>query len=148
MIKKVFLYALGSATFVLFIQLTWYFFMVNSYHPEVTVLLLGAGFLTAGYFVSKSLMPAILPANAPPDLPDNLSLPEIKLPSDAELSAAETEILQYLAAGLSNAEIADKRSVSLNTVKTHVSKIYQKLGVKSRSQAIALLHKQQIETKV
>ncbi|MBY8961287.1 response regulator transcription factor [Flavobacterium sp. D11R37] len=52
------------------------------------------------------------------------------------LSPRETEVLELLATGLSNAEIAGKLFVSLNTVKTHTSKLYEKLEVKRRTQAV------------
>ena len=53
------------------------------------------------------------------------------------LSDREKEVLQNLAEGLSNREIAQKLNVSLSTVKTHTRNIYGKLGVNSRTQAIA-----------
>ena len=52
------------------------------------------------------------------------------------LSPRETEVLELMATGLSNAEIAGKLFVSLNTIKTHSSKVYEKLEVKRRTQAI------------
>lgn len=52
------------------------------------------------------------------------------------LSNRELEVLQLMAAGLSNQEIADKLFVSLNTIKTHSSNVYAKLEVKPRTQAI------------
>ena len=57
-------------------------------------------------------------------------------PADA-LSERELEVLALLAAGLSNAEIAERLVVSLNTVKTHTRTIYGKLHVASRTQAVA-----------
>lgn len=56
--------------------------------------------------------------------------------SDFGLSKREIEVLQYIAAGLSNDEISDKLFVSNNTVKTHIKNIYSKLDVKNRIQAI------------
>lgn len=53
------------------------------------------------------------------------------------LSERELEVLQCLAEGLSNREIARRLTVSLSTVKTHTRNIYGKLGVNSRTQAIA-----------
>ena len=53
------------------------------------------------------------------------------------LSTREQEVLELLAAGLSNAEIADQLVVTVGTVKTHMKSIYSKLGVHSRTQAIA-----------
>ncbi|NNF99609.1 MAG: hypothetical protein HKM93_09545 [Desulfobacteraceae bacterium] len=51
------------------------------------------------------------------------------------LTDRELEVLRLIAAGLPNKEIAGKLSVSLNTIKTHTTRIYSKLGVNSRSQA-------------
>lgn len=53
-----------------------------------------------------------------------------------QLSDRELEVLQLLAEGLSNQEIADRLFVSVNTTKTHISKIYQKLNVSRRTQAV------------
>lgn len=55
------------------------------------------------------------------------------------LSAREREVAALLAAGCSNAEIANVLFIAQGTVKLHVSKIYDKLGVRSRSQAIVFL---------
>ncbi len=52
------------------------------------------------------------------------------------ISSRELEVLQLMAVGLSNNEIAEKLFVSLNTVKTHSSKLFEKLDVKRRTQAI------------
>ena len=53
-----------------------------------------------------------------------------------ELSRRELEVLELMAKGLSNQEIAAEIFVSLNTVKTHGSKIFEKLDVKRRTQAV------------
>ena len=53
------------------------------------------------------------------------------------LSTREQEVLDLLAAGLSNEEIANQLVVSVGTVKTHMRNIYGKLGVNSRTKAIA-----------
>jgi LuxR family maltose regulon positive regulatory protein len=53
------------------------------------------------------------------------------------LTRREIDILQLICAGYSNQEIAERLSVTLNTVKKHTSHIYGKLDVKSRTQAIA-----------
>jgi DNA-binding CsgD family transcriptional regulator len=52
------------------------------------------------------------------------------------LSKRELEVLQLMASGLSNQEIAARLYVSLNTVKTHTSRVFEKLDVKRRTQAI------------
>jgi LuxR family maltose regulon positive regulatory protein len=54
------------------------------------------------------------------------------------LSARELEVLALVAAGASNGEIAGRLFISTATVKRHISNVYAKLGVKSRTQAISL----------
>jgi LuxR family maltose regulon positive regulatory protein len=53
-----------------------------------------------------------------------------------QLSEREMEVLRYLPSRLSNAEIAARLYVSVNTLKTHLKAIYRKLGVTSRSEAV------------
>jgi DNA-binding NarL/FixJ family response regulator len=55
-----------------------------------------------------------------------------------ELSARELEVLRLLVAGASNRGIAARLQLSENTVKTHVSRIFDKLGVQSRAEAVAV----------
>ena len=52
------------------------------------------------------------------------------------VSNREYEVLELLAQGCSNREIADKLFVSGNTVKSHLARLYQKLDVSRRTQAI------------
>ena len=52
------------------------------------------------------------------------------------LSRREEEILQHLSKGYSSKEIADRLSVSVNTVRTHLQHIYEKLHVRSRTEAV------------
>ena len=54
------------------------------------------------------------------------------------LTAREREVLNLLARGLSNRDIAEQLVITNKTVKNHLSRIYEKIGVHSRAEAIAL----------
>ncbi|WP_170006503.1 response regulator [Bacillus fonticola] len=62
------------------------------------------------------------------------------------LTEREKEVLQCLVQGLSNKEIADRLFISDKTVKIHVSKIFKKLNVKSRSQVVIYAVQHQLVT--
>ena len=66
---------------------------------------------------------------------ENFILNEVEL-NKLGLSKRELEVLQLMSEGLSNQEIAEKLFVSLNTIKTHTSNLFEKLDVKRRTQAI------------
>lgn len=57
-----------------------------------------------------------------------------------DLTGRETDVLRLLAQGLSNAEIGRELFISDTTVKTHVTRVLQKLGVRDRAQAIVLAY--------
>ncbi|MCB0037406.1 MAG: response regulator transcription factor, partial [Anaerolineales bacterium] len=54
------------------------------------------------------------------------------------LTSRELDVLSYLESELSTAEIGQKLYISTNTVKTHLKRIYAKLGARSRFEAVAL----------
>ncbi|HAS08386.1 MAG TPA: DNA-binding response regulator, partial [Actinobacteria bacterium] len=57
-------------------------------------------------------------------------------PSGPQLSPREREVLNLLADGLGVAEISKQLYISQSTTKTHVSKLYEKLGAANRAQAL------------
>ncbi len=73
----------------------------------------------------------IIPANSLPEFQ-----PKAAVLEKFSITPRELEVLMQMAQGLSNQEIADKLFVSLNTVKTHSSNVFSKLGVQRRTQAI------------
>ncbi len=66
---------------------------------------------------------------------------EARLKSLLELlTSRENEVLQCIRQGKSNKLMADEQFVSVNTIKTHIKNIYEKLDVHSRTELMALLH--------
>ncbi|MEO0472736.1 MAG: response regulator transcription factor [Bacteroidota bacterium] len=60
---------------------------------------------------------------------------------DTDFTAKEIEILKDIFEGKTNRQLSDQHNISLNTVKTHVKRIYDKLAVHSRSEAMAYLRR-------
>jgi NarL family two-component system response regulator LiaR len=61
-----------------------------------------------------------------------------------DLTPREKEVLAYMIEGLNNPEIAEKLTISRSTAKKHVSNVLMKLGVSSRTEAVALAIKENI----
>src|SRR5437867_2101426 len=63
---------------------------------------------------------------------------KIKLCSDAALTARELDVLRLVASGLGNKEIAADLGITTHTVKYHLAAVLEKLGVRSRTEAVSL----------
>jgi LuxR family transcriptional regulator, maltose regulon positive regulatory protein len=99
--------------------------------------------------IEKGVYPQIA-ATALERVAVKIELPEvinsiIAVPGTNEmLTPREVEILQLLAAGKSNQDIADKLVISLHTVKRHVAHVLDKFGVESRTQVAAIAHEMKL----
>ena len=94
-------------------------------------------------FVSKSEQPEVLLDTIEAVAAGRMVFPYIDVRTIYDnplttLTRRELEVLSDLASGRTNKQIARDRDVSLNTVKFHVRNLFQKLGVNSRGQAIAM----------
>ena len=72
-----------------------------------------------------------------PNVPPERRAPTRQRPRAGRLTPRELDVLSRIARGLSNAEIAEELFLSVNSVKTYVRTAYRKIGVATRSQAVA-----------
>jgi DNA-binding NarL/FixJ family response regulator len=71
---------------------------------------------------------------------ETLARPEERASELSLLTERELEVLTLVAAGLSNAELAERLFLSETTVKTHVSSVLRKLSLRDRVQAVVLAY--------
>ncbi|MFI1828336.1 response regulator [Streptomyces sp. NPDC020412] len=67
-------------------------------------------------------------------------LPALPGRATADLTPREVDVLVLIARGLSNAEISDSLTISDHTVKTHINRIFAKMGLRDRAQAVILAY--------
>lgn len=126
------LYAIAAALVVLLLQLLEYEYLIYHMEQEVFGSFVGLIFLIVGVYFGFVLRER--------EAKSNEVRPAIDFnPKDFDLSQREAEVLKLMVRGNSNQEIADELYISLSTVKSHCSNIYQKLQVKNRAAAISFL---------
>lgn len=128
--KTIILYGVALAALTGILKFIEYRYLVRDFSLEfylgaVAVLFTGLGVWTGRRLTRRKVV---------------IAMPDFKL-NDGELqrlgiSKREYEVLELMAQGLSNQEIADKLFVSLNTIKTHSSNLFMKLDARRRTQAV------------
>jgi len=138
--KHILAYGLIGGAVIALLRLIEYRYLVVEHSVEIYGALIGALFAGFGIWLGLRMTRAR----------DRVIVREIAIPvpstfvRDARkaetlgITPRELEILELIASGLSNREIAEKIFVSENTVKTHSSRLFDKLGARRRTQAVQL----------
>jgi DNA-binding CsgD family transcriptional regulator len=95
-----------------------------------------AGLLLAITGVIAHAIAALLRRETP--IPATVPVADVVSPDSADLTPRETDVLKALVSGARSSQIATQLGISERTVKAHLANIYQKLGVDSRSAAVAV----------
>jgi len=127
MVRTVVSYGLVLALGALALQWLDYRLWVRSHGMELWVTLMAAAFLGLGVWVGAKLFRDRVQTGF-----------ELNAPALAQLGITrrEHEVLGLLAAGLSNKDIAGRLGLSLNTVKSHIARVYEKLEAARRTDAV------------
>lgn len=150
--RHVLIYGLAGGILIALLQWTEYRFLIIEHSFEIYGGLVAIIFAALGIWLGLRLnrprqeivikeIPVVkeVPfAKEVPALATKLFIPDEKKRDDLGITRREMEILELVAQGLSNREIAGKLYVSENTVKTHCSRAFDKLGAKRRTQAVQL----------
>jgi len=136
--KQNILYGVSLAFLLLLLKwLEWHFVIVN-HAFEVYVSTIALIFTALGIWLALKLVkPKVntIVIEKPIFADPGFNLNEAEL-SKLRISNRELEVLQLMAEGLSNQEIAERLFVSLNTIKTHSSNLFIKMDVERRTQAV------------
>jgi DNA-binding NarL/FixJ family response regulator len=119
-----------------------YQFLVIDHSVEIYAALIATVFAGLGIWLGIRLTRSSRPASVseqPPSAPAPVPFQsDDRKRDDLGITRREMEILELVAMGLSNREIAEKLFVSENTVKTHCSRAFDKLGARRRTEAVQL----------
>ena len=139
-VRDILLYGVGGGVLVVVLKLTEYRFLVVEHSVEIYMGLVAALFAGLGIWLGltltrKKTTTIVKEIGAQPAEP---FVPDAARAGELGITARELEILGLIATGLSNREIANRLFVSENTVKTHSSRLFDKLGAKRRTQAVQI----------
>lgn len=138
--KTVWLYGVSLAILLLLLKWLELKFVIYDHAFELYAGSIAILFTGLGIWLSKKLSkPRIEQLVVEKTVIRDPSLPFVvneKEMARLGISLRELDVLQLMAEGLSNQEIADRLFVSLNTVKTHAARLFEKLDVQRRTQAV------------
>jgi len=144
--RHVLIYGLVGGILITVLKWSEYRFLVMEHSIEIYGGLIAATFAVLGIWLGlkltrKQQMVVIKEIPVPVQGPAQAAgpfVPDVKKREQLNITQREFEILELMAQGLSNREIAEKLFVSENTVKTHSSRVFDKLGAKRRTQAVQM----------
>jgi len=138
-VRDIALYGICGGLLITVLRLTEYRFLVVEHSVQIYAALVAALFAAVGIWLGIRLnrrkVPAATGAGNQESGKAAFVVDEMKL-KELGITPREFEILGLIASGLSNREIAERLFVSENTVKTHSSRLFEKLGAKRRTQAV------------
>lgn len=136
------IYGLVGGILIVLLKFSEYRFLVIEHSFEIYGGLIAATFAVLGIWLGLKLTATrqkIVIKKVPVAIPEfGPFVPNDKGRDDLGITRRELEILELIAQGLSNREIAGKLFVSENTVKTHCSRAFDKLGARRRTEAVQL----------
>ncbi len=130
------LYGVSCGVLITLLKLAEYRFLIIEHSFEIYAGLIAALFSGLGIWLGLTLTRK-RPQSSASSSADPFTIDTNRL-NELGITPRELEILGLIAAGLSNREIADRLFVSENTVKTHSSRLFDKLGARRRTQAVQL----------
>lgn len=138
--RIILIYGACGGLLIVILQLVEYRFLVIQHSLEIYGALVAAIFAGVGIWLGlklSSTQQIVVVKEVPVPATEPFTLNQEKL-SDLGITPRELEILELIAQGLSNREIAERLFVSENTVKTHSSRLFEKLSAKRRTQAVQI----------
>ena len=144
--KMLIVYGLALALLFLLLKLVEYRLLIIDHSVEIYAGSIALLFLLLGIWLSRKIFTPkkeitiiekekIVEKEVFISVPPSFVLNQKAL-AETDLSARELDVLQLIAKGMSNQEIAAELYVSINTIKTHITNLFYKLEVTRRTQAV------------
>jgi DNA-binding CsgD family transcriptional regulator len=138
--RQVLIFGLIGGVLIALLKWSEYQFLVLEHSLEIYGALVALTFAALGIWLGLKLTRTrhrVVVREVPVPAPRTF-VPDERRREDLGITRREMEILELVAQGMSNREIAGKLFVSENTVKTHCSRAFDKLGARRRTQAVQL----------